>query len=75
MPCGCLDGAQETETHSRARGSCHVFTSPGQGVTILLVLEPFYWFSKLFWVVLSPMDIGKFILLKLSYVNIFYSPE
>ena len=38
-PCGSLDGAWETGTHSRARGGCHVSTSPGRGVTILLVSE------------------------------------
>ena len=33
MPCEFLDGAWETEIHSRARGSCHVSTSPSRGVT------------------------------------------
>ena len=39
MPCGLLFGFQETETHLRARGGCHVSTFLGRDVTILLVSE------------------------------------
>ena len=34
-PCESLNGAWETRTHSRARGGCHVSTSPGRGVTLI----------------------------------------
>ena len=34
MPFEFLDEAQEIETHSRARGSCNMSTSPSRGVTI-----------------------------------------
>ena len=39
MPCGLLFGFQETETHSRARGGCHVSTFLGRGVTLSLILS------------------------------------
>ena len=60
--------SQETGTHSRARDGCHVSIFSGRGVTILLVSE--LRFSKWFWVVLSLVDIGNPILLKLSYVSL-----
>ena len=58
MPCGLLFGFQETETHSRARGGCHVSTFLSRGVTILLVSE--HLVSKLSLSrLLSPVDIEK----------------
>ena len=38
-PCESLNGIWKIRTHSRARGDCHVSTSSGRGVTILLVSE------------------------------------
>ena len=58
MPCELLFGFQETETHSRARGGCHVSTFLGRSVTILLVSE--HLIFKLFLShFLSQVDIEK----------------
>ena len=37
MPCEFLDGVWKTGTHSRTRGGCHMSTSPGRGVTLIII--------------------------------------
>ena len=39
MPYESLDGFREARTHLRARGSCHVSTFPGRGVTFAFNLR------------------------------------